>query len=704
MAVLSSRRTAVRRPLRASRQWDGRALICGVLAVLMLAAGLAVILSHEGTRRSGTNGVFAQATMSVPGGLTACQGREVVPADTSAVRIGGVTTVPPIVTLRQRGRLLDSIPAVVDLRAETIEAPVRNVRHEIAGVQVCLTLRAPGVLARGPTPPQTESVTIERRFAGSSLTIDYLRPARTSWWAFAATVAERIRDGHAAGGLWIVWLCAALLLASLSLTAWIVLRTLVAGRPAPRAALVIAAVAACNAIFWSLITPAFQVPDEPAHVAYVQAIGETAAPPLHPPSLKISPEQATTMADTRFGAIGAWTYRASVWRPSERRRLVADLARALSRRQTVPAYEAEPEPPLYYALEAIPYRIAHRDSLLARLMLMRICSALLAGLTALLSFQFVRECLPARPWAWTVGGLGVAFTPMFGFVAGGVNPDALTFALSAGLFLSVACAWRRGLSPPLAVVCGTLIAAGMLTKVNFYGLMPGAVLGLTLAARRTTLGWRRRTMLLVGAVVLPAAALFAAGVAFETFAWHRSITAARPIAPESHVSLLSHVNYIWQVFLPRLPFQAPTELGEAGYVQLFETFIGAFGQLVVRFPDWVYRVAAAALTLTLLLAVRALAAEPRELRWRRGELVGYAAMTAMLMLLVGLSVDLRRNLVAAVQGRYLLPLLPLFGVLLALGARGAGDRWGRAFGVAIVAGVVAWSLFGQLVTIAWFYS
>ena len=126
--------------------------------------------------------------------------------------------------------------------------------------------------------------------------------------------------------------------------------------------------------------------------------------------------------------------------------------------------------------------------------------------------------------------------------------------------------------------------------------------------------------------------------------------------------------------------------------------------MVVWFPIWVYQLVAVGLALVGLLVVRSLHADTRELRWRRGELLGYAAMAGTLMLLIGLSADLRRHLIAIVQGRYLLPLLPLLAVLLTLGARGAGERWGRAVGVAIVSTVVALGLFGQLLTIAWFYA
>jgi hypothetical protein len=703
MTLLHVRREVDRTPLRASPRRDRRALACCLVATLALAGALALLLSHSGQRRSGTNGVFAQANVVAPAGTTACQGRELVPAGTVAVQIDGVTTAPPTVVLRRGGRVLDRVEASVDQRAGVLRAPIEPTKRTLAGVRICLELRGPALLGRGITPPGVGTLVAGQPFPGSSLAIGYLMSGHRSWWAFAATIADRICGGHAAGGRWVVWTLLGLLAAALGLTGLIVLRTLVLDRPLQRVGLAIAAVAVLNAGAWSLITPPFEVPDEAAHVAYVQSLAETGRAPARPPALTVSREQAAAMADSGYGTATGWTYRAAVWSRRQEGRLAVDQARHLSRRQTIPAGEAEPEPPLYYALQAIPYRVAHAAPLLDRIMLMRLCSALLAGATALLSFLFLRECLPAKPWAWAVGGLGVALAPMLGFVAGGVNPDALLFALSAALFLCVARAWRRGVTLRLALAVGALVAAGMLTKVNFYGLVPGVLLGLTLAARRTTLAWDRRAVGLVGAAVLLAGGLFAAGAAFEALAWHRSVLAARPIAPESHVGLWDHAGYVWQVFLPRLPFQPRTALTEPGYEQLFRSFVGAFGPMVVWFPAWAYRLAAVALAVTVLLAARVLHADPRELRWRRGELAGYVATAGLLMLLIGLSADLRRNLIGIVQGRYLLPLLPFLGALLALGARGAGERWGRSAGVAIVAGVVVLSLFGQLLTIAWFY-
>ncbi|HEU4702782.1 MAG TPA: DUF2142 domain-containing protein [Conexibacter sp.] len=686
---------------------DSRALVCCVVAALALVGGLVAVLSRAEPHRSGTNGVLAQAQLIAPAGTTVCQGREVLPAGTAAVEIPGDSTAAPLVVLRRDGREHARVEAALDRRQGVVRAPIAPSDRTLAGVEVCLVMREAAVFARGPTPPGVGTVRSQQVFAGSSLAIEYVRQGASSWWGFAGTLAERICGdrGHRDGGVcWRVLAFLALAAASLLLAGRIVVRMLVLDRAAPRLGVAIAAVAALSAAAWSFATPAFQVPDEVAHVAYVQSLAETGRPHAHPPALTISPEQAVMMRDTGFGSVAGRTSRAAAWSRHQPPQLEADLRRPLPRRASVAAGEAEPEPPLYYALEAIPYRAAHGATLLDRMMLMRLFSALLAGVTALLCFQFVRECLPAKPWAWTVGGLGVALMPMLGFIDGGVNPDALLFALSAGLFLCVARAWRRGATPRLALAIGLLIAAGVLTKVNFYALVPGALLGFALAARRTTLAWDRRVLRLVAGAALLACGLFAVGAAFEALVWHRSLVAARPVAPESHVSLWSHLGYVWQVFLPRLPFQPQTALSEPGYQQLFQSFVGAFGQMAVWFPTWVYRVLAVGFALVGLLVVRMLHADPRELRWRSGELLGYAAMAGALLVLIGLSADLRRHLVAIVQGRYLLPLLPLFGALLALGARGAGERWGRSTGVAIVATVAALGIFGQLLTIAWFYA
>jgi hypothetical protein len=94
------------------------------------------------------------------------------------------------------------------------------------------------------------------------------------------------------------------------------------------------------------------------------------------------------------------------------------------------------------------------------------------------------------------------------------------------------------------------------------------------------------------------------------------------------------------------------------------------------------------------------------LRERLVEFLVYLVMTIGLLALIGAS----SYLSVANEGgggwahpRYLLPLLPLLGAVLALAARGAGRRWGPAVGALIVVLFLAHDIFSQLQVIARFY-
>ena len=215
----------------------------------------------------------------------------------------------------------------------------------------------------------------------------------------------------------------------------------------PRAALVCAAIAFVNGACWAVITPSLWVPDEVAHVGYVQRLAEahklpsTGAPvdDIRVPGL--AGEQVAAYEGLPFGIEGRPS-----WAPSADRRLQARFdSGELERTRPGQAVYIGNHPPLYYLLEAIPYSVAKNTGFLNRLLAMRLFSALLGAVTVFFIFLFLRELLPRTPWAWTVGALAVAFQPMVGFMTGGVNNDVLVYAASAALFFGFARAFRRGL-------------------------------------------------------------------------------------------------------------------------------------------------------------------------------------------------------------------------------------------------------------------
>jgi hypothetical protein len=691
--------------------WDLRAGACLVLALLALAGGVALALAHIAPRRSGTNGVAITGSLGAigPGGGF-CQSGETLPADTGALGISlGAGNGPELnIVLRRGARTLDQIPVLRGWGGSGVLVPIAQTTRELDGVTVCVGVASAGqaTLLGGPTPAHRGAV---NGTGGSSVRVDYFQPESTSWLADASTVASRLGLGRGSwSGDWVAWMIAAIVLAAIALTVAVALRTIVAVRvPSVRTVAVAIGLVAClNGVAWSLITPPFQVPDEFTHMAYAQQVAETGSPPVERHDPGYSPALRVLMGDVHAGAVGRNEDRAAVWTAGEERRLERDLAAPLSRRGNGDAGPANPEPPLYYALEAIPYRAAIGADLLLRFQLMRLFSALMAGATAVLVFLFVRECLPRRPWAWSVGGLAAACMPELGFMSGGVNPDALLFAVSAALLLCLARAFRRGLTTRLAVWTGVVLAVGMVAKLNFYGLVPGALLALALLARRAAGGWNGRALRLVAIAAGIGIAPYALMTLLDAAVWGRPAILAHSASSAHHNrgGLANEVASLWQFYLPRLPWQRTQYPMNVGYELIFKSFVGTFGRLAVLFPNVVYRAALGAFALLGALAARAMIARRGRLRSRRGELLGYGAIAAGLLLLVDL-IEFRGwapTLAGAAQGRYLLPLLGLFAAFLALAARGAG-RWGRALGAAIVVGAVAWGLFGQLLTVAYFY-
>jgi 4-amino-4-deoxy-L-arabinose transferase-like glycosyltransferase len=480
----------------------------------------------------------------------------------------------------------------------------------------------------------------------------------------------------------------------------------------PRAALVCALIAIVNAACWSLITPPFQAPDEPAHFAYAQLLAEAGRLPSNNQG-DVSQEEETVVKALNQTGVQWHPEVGTISSPRARRELHEALTLPLNRVGPGGAGVAASEPPLYYALETIPYHLASSGTLLDRLEAMRLLSALMAGLTALFSFLFVRELLPAVRWAWTVAGLGVALTPVLGFTSGAVTPDAMLAAVSAATFYCLAYAFRRGLTRRWAVAIGAVTAIGFLTKLNFIGLAPGVMLGLVVLGCRGVSehpGAPRARRAFGSMAIGMGIALSPAGAyLLSNLLGHHSLLglvsrAARETGGQR--SPLHELEYMWQFYLPRLPGMMSYFPGVSSFRQLwFARAVGLYGWLDTAFPVWVCNLAFIAATLIALLAARTLLARRMALRGRLAELAVYLVIAVgLLALIAGDSYNaLQLEGPGYIQPRYLLPLLPLAAAVLAAGARGAGRRLGPAVGALIVTLFLAHDLFSQLLVVSRFY-
>ena len=478
-------------------------------------------------------------------------------------------------------------------------------------------------------------------------------------------------------------------------------------RRVPVAMWVCMAVAVVNGVVWALITPSFQTPDEPVQAGYVQYLAETGKLPT-PKTIYFngSPEENVAVGGVPFSLTGHPS-----WSVAHNTELERRLSSGLPRVSDVEAAYVASAPPLYFALETVPYELASSGNFLDRLYAMRFLSALLAGLTVGFVFLFLRELLPRTPLAWTAGALVVAFQPVFGFISGGVNYDNLLWTASAATMWLVARGFRRGLTPRLGVAIGAAVAVGALTKGSIFGLVPGVAVAIVAMVLRSP---ERRRALLGAATAAAAAAIpFGAWLAASQALFGRTAkTATGTGLIGVHTTFGGQLDYIWQFFLPRLPFMQHQWFWSTRYPHypLWETyfkgFVGRFGWFAFGFPDAVNWVALAIFVAILALAVTALVRGRGAVMRRKAELVSYVLMAVGLTLLVAaagyryrIQTDLNFE-----QTRYLFPLLPLYAAVVVLAARGAGRRGAPALAVALVVLAFAHDVFSQLLAIGHYYA
>jgi 4-amino-4-deoxy-L-arabinose transferase-like glycosyltransferase len=511
----------------------------------------------------------------------------------------------------------------------------------------------------------------------------------------ASSTAERLRTAAVAG-------------ATSCLARW---------RRIPRAGRLCALAAFVNVAIWTVLIPPFMVPDEITNFAYAQYIAETAkAPPQSPTELQFSPQEYAALIYTGFFTVYGNTLNRGVFTGPDEQILRRALAANRSPLGPGGLSTATNQPPLYYALEAIPYWLSPSNNILTRLAFMRLLSALMAAGTVLATFLFLRELMPRTRWAWTVGALMVAFQPQFDFISAGVNGDNLLFLAASLTFLMLARTWRRGLTARRAVAIGAVLAIGMLAKLTFLALVPGAALALLALAWRAKPAGTRRAIGMLGTAVGVAAAPVGLYVLLNVTVWGRGSPFAGGLAsvtsgsgPLGTGSLGWHAiaDYAWELFAPRLPFM--NHVYFPSYFPLWQTWldgsIGHFGWLDYIFPGWVY---ADFRWLVYALAGLSVIGVWRLRRAIRPLLGLFACFTVMAVgLLAVIGYDSAQAAFSGApyfpQARYLFPLMALYALAIVLATKALPRRWAPVLGALLVALALAHNLFAETLTISRYY-
>ncbi len=573
----------------------------------------------------------------------------------------------------------------------------------VGGTPLTAPGRAPPTLAGAPVPARLAVWYLPRAGATSS----YVQRAGAIFRR-----AALFRPGVV--GAWTYPVLLFVVLPALALLALRALALAAAGR-ARRLLAWLFAIAALNACCWALLTPVFQGPDEVDHYAYVQSLVERGEKPSADPSSSLqrwSSAENLALEDTSFLTDHQVGDTRAPWLSAQQRSYDAD-ARALrpSRADGGGYTTSAAHGPFYYLALAPAYLATSHASVFSQLTLERILSALLGALVVVFTYLLARELAPRRPWLAALAALLVAYQPMYGFISGIVNNDVGVNAVAAALELLLIRLLRRGITIPWGVLTGAvllLLPNVKGTGLSLYPLAAGVfAVALWRHHRRADLpAWAALalTAVLVGElaahVVNPAFASSSAGGAPSTIG--SNATAVR----EALHHLPDYFSYLWEVFLPRLPFMTahfPTT-GYPGFVIFIERGWGAFGWYDVFFPGWVYSVI---LLVSLLVLVLAPLAARREWRWLREN---WAEAIAVILMPVSVIVGFTAAYftrgsrpVIAEFGRYAFPAIgPI--ALLVLGALHVfGRRWMRTAGIALLVATIALSYAGQLLTLTAFY-
>lgn len=429
----------------------------------------------------------------------------------------------------------------------------------------------------------------------------------------------------------------------------------------------------------AVYVPLWEIPDEPAHVQYVQTLVEDRAIPHGDGSwIRFSPEILGAIRSTDYFSL--------------RMQHIVDLPNARddgninnsALQRTTGAPYVNPAGvygPLYYFVEAAPYAALRQFSIATRVYGMRIVSAGFFVVTVLYVFRLATLFGRRKSFALTVGAL-VGFHPMASFLFSGVTNDAFFIAVSSVLLYEIA-RWVVGdavISTRCVSIVALLIAFAVSSKISAAIFVP-LVLGV-LWYRRNAMTSRvtfRYVLVLLGIV----------GVLSGAWIWwsmllHRSVAVLTPDAVRSAFDAMSMQQYIDALLWYRYPL-------------IFVSYWGAIGQWFcaprITYPVVVFAVLFALNLLSLigLLVFRA----PK---WRNGDsrerrLVRFFGASVVVLELLYLAFFYLTSSTLHIadfpnQGRYYFILIGPIMILTLLGLESFGGRQFRTVVRAVCASLM----------------
>ncbi len=488
-------------------------------------------------------------------------------------------------------------------------------------------------------------------------------------------------------------------------------RLLARVRRTPRPLVLLLLLGALQSVAWDLALPAFQGPDEDTHFAYVQHLAETGElpSPSSGGSAYSSEEEDTLTTLNLLPLIGDTSSRPA-WSAADLRawRTVVEPLNRAARENGAGPNPIAKNPPLYYALMSIPYRLLTWLPLLKRLFVLRLFNALCYLATIAMTWLLAGELFGSVRWKQTLAAGTVALEPQLSFMSAVINADNLLIALCTAVLLASVRLVTRGPSMGRVLIASGLTAAAVLAHGR--GLVTLPVLAVALVV-----SWHRHRPSAMDSLRRGAAAALTVFVAFLAYlAFGRSGGSLyggqiSELNTQTSFNLRQFLSQIYQFYFPRLASMRPRLGPEYGYKQVFiDTFYGTFGSLDVTFKERVYDVLQVLSAIGLVGLYTAVVVRWRRL-WAAWRVV--AVLLALLLTnLVFLHYVSYRALLSdngsdpLIVGRYLLPMVALFGLAIAFTLGALPRRIGPLIGALVLAIGVLVSLGGIGITVVRFYA
>ncbi len=481
--------------------------------------------------------------------------------------------------------------------------------------------------------------------------------------------------------------------------------------PAPLALLLV--VVAIFGTAWVVLVPPWGGPDEDSHFAYAQTLGELGRLPGGA-GLAVSGQQRNSMDFVNSDATVIFHYAKPTWSgATERRWRIAD--RLADRRNGGGGNAAAAYPPAYYLIESLPYRALGKTDVMTDLYVMRLVSALWLLVATVGAWLLAGEVFGRNRALQLVTAASVGLWPMVAFVCGVLNPDAMLIGLSSLTTWLGVSLLRRGPSAARAIALALCIGLALATKATALAWLPPLAFAMAITAWRLRRRISVRRVLAVAAVVLAFALPVGAWVSYAhdhgrtayaqaTLVGSAPTSAGAPGSTSGNGGVRQFASYLWQFYLPKLPFQHPKIHFVDPHISTFPVFHvwlasgwASFGWVNVWFGTWVYYLfLAIAILIVAGAAITAVKAWP----WRIRRAPWLAPTAFMALFAVSLLGGLHRtdfhmyldNDPPFLQGRYLLPIAPILALFVAQATRALPRRWRPAGAGAVLAGLVVFQL------------